>query len=400
MPGSVRQLSLEEAREFIKGRSFHSPAPDLVGLETEWLVFFDGDAAAPAPFGRLCAAVQGAGRPPGGSAVTYEPGGQLELSGPPAHSVGVACQAMATDVAFARRVVAREGLALVGHGLDPFRSPQRVVDSPRYRAMEEFFAADGADGGRMMSCTAAVQVNVGMGRPGASRARWARANVLGPALLAAFANSPAQDGRPTGWKSTRLATWWAIDPSRTAPVGPAGGATAWADYALAARVMFIREEERRYQALERPLSFKRWLRDGHELGHPTLDDLEYHLTTLFPPVRPRGWLEVRYLDALPDPWWRVAATVVATLLVDEGAGAAAELAVAGTEGLWQEAARAGLRHPGLAAAALGCFTAALEAGVRTGADPASLELTAEYCDRYVARGRCPADDHLESLAWT
>src|SRR5439155_20789560 len=102
MPGSVRQLSLEEAREFIKGRSFHSPAPDLVGLETEWLVFFDGDPAAHAPFGRLCAAVQGAGRPPGGSAVTYEPGRQPQRSGPPARSVRAACQAMGTDLAFGR----------------------------------------------------------------------------------------------------------------------------------------------------------------------------------------------------------------------------------------------------------------------------------------------------------
>ena len=63
--------------------------------------------------------------------------------------------------------------------------------------------------------------------------------------------------------------------------------------------------------LERPLTFTRWILDGHALGYPTIDDLDYHLTTLFPPVRPRGWLEIRYLDALPAPWWRVAATIVA-----------------------------------------------------------------------------------------
>ena len=49
-----------------------------------------------------------------------------------------------------------------------------------------------------------------------------------------------------------------------------------------------------------PLTFAEWIEDGHELGWPTLDDLDYHLTTLFPPVRPRGWLELRMIDALPD----------------------------------------------------------------------------------------------------
>ena len=115
-------------------------------------------------------------------------------------------------------------------------------------------------------------------------------------------------------------------------------------------------------------------------------------------MRPRGWLELRYLDALPDPWWRVAATVVATLLIDERAGARAGLAAAGTEALWIEAARSGLKHPDLAAAARACFEATLDAGPRAGADPASLRLTADYLDRYVAQGRCPADDRLREVA--
>ena len=164
--------------------------------------------------------------------------------------------------------------------------------------------------------------------------------------------------------------------------------------------MFIRQDDRLYRPLLKPLSFEAWLRDGHELGHPTADDLEYHLTTLFPPVRPRGWLEVRYIDALPDPLWRVAATVVAALLLDERAGATATLGAAGTEDLWLEAARSGMDHPALASAAGACFAAAIAAGERAGADRASLQLTAEYADRYVAKGRCPADDRLMEPAWT
>ena len=140
--------------------------------------------------------------------------------------------------------------------------------------------------------------------------------------------------------------------------------------------------------------FVRWLLDGHELGHPTMDDLDYHLTTLFPPVRPRGWLEIRYLDALPSPWWRVAATVAATLLFDDEAGAAAFRATEGTEELWLDAARWGLEHPALANAAVECFEAAMDGAARTGADTASIGALSTYFDRYVARHRCPADDRL------
>src|SRR5205814_2021 len=76
---------------------------------------------------------------------------------------------------------------------------------------------------------------------------------------------------------------------------------------------------------------------------------------------PRGWLEFRYLDALPDPWWRVAATVVAALLLDDSAKAAAFRATEGTEDLWLAAARWGLEHPALASAALQSVEAALDA---------------------------------------
>jgi len=341
------------------------------------------DPVAPVPFDRLQASVDGRGPLPGGSAVTWEPGGQLELSTPPAADVGGACVSLAADLAAVRPLAEDAGVELAGIGIDPQRPPHRVVDTPRYEAMETFFAADGQHGRRMMCSTAALQVNVGASR------RWELAHAVGPALAAAFANSPVVDGRPTGSKSARLATWWAIDPSRTAPAR-----TDWADYALAARVMLVRDDSG-FVPVCAPLPFTEWVEDGHELGHPTVDDLDYHLTTLFPPVRAKSWLEVRYLDAVPDPWWRAAATVVSAVLVDDEAGERARLASAGTEDLWAEASRFGLEHEDLARAAEGCFDAALDAGRRVGADSASLEVTAEYAERFVARGRTPADDLLD-----
>src|SRR5437588_974692 len=395
MPGPDRSLTLGPARDHVLKRSFAPCGADLIGLETEWLVTAGDDLTAHVPFSRVQTATAKAQPLPAESVVTYEPGGQLELSGLPVATVGAACEAMHTDMVAVERALAAEGLTLVGEGMDPGRLPQRVVHTPRYAAMEAYFDADGPDGKRMMSSTAALQVNVGLGdAEGCAQERWLLAHALGPTLVAAFANSPVAAGRVSGWKSSRLATWWQIDPTRTAPVAVGGGMAAWASYALDARVMFIRESAELFRPLSHPLSFTRWILDGHELGHPSVDDLDYHLTTLFPPVRPRGWLEIRYLDALPAPWWRVAATIVAALLLDDEAKAAAFRATEGTEDLWLDAARWGLDHPGLASAALESVHAALDATPRVGADPVSIAATAAYIDRYVARGRCPADDRL------
>ena len=90
----------------------------------------------------------------------------------------------------------------------------------------------------------------------------------------------------------------------------------------------------------------------------------------------------------------MAATVVAALLLDDSAKAAAFRATDGTEDLWLAAARWGLEHPALATAALESVEAALDAAPRIGADEESVAALASYLDRYVAQGRCPADDRL------
>ncbi|MGI9032159.1 MAG: glutamate-cysteine ligase family protein, partial [Acidimicrobiales bacterium] len=223
-----------------------------------------------------------------------------------------------------------------------------------------------------------------------------RANILGPVLAAVFANSPLRDGAPTGWASTRLQVWSAIDPSRTASAwAPGRGCASWADYVLDARVMLICRSGTDFAPRVKPLSFRRWLTQGHELGYPTAEDLDYHLTTLFPPVRPKGWLELRFLDALPPQWWPLATAVAAGLVRDPEAGARAERAADPFAGQWPRAARFGLADPGLASAAQECFAAA--AGTLTDGDSGLGGAVVEYAQRFVARGRTPADERLD--AW-
>jgi glutamate--cysteine ligase len=161
--------------------------------------------------------------------------------------------------------------------------------------------------------------------------------------------------------------------------------------------MLIRRDDDHYVEVPPGFTFARWLAHGHELGWPTLDDLDYHLTTLFPPVRPRGWFELRMFDALPTPFWQVAVAVTTALLDDETAGEGAVEAALDTADLWVDAAQLGLAHPAIGRAAPEVFGLAIDALERRGADDAIINVAGTYVDRWVARGRCPADDRLD--AW-
>jgi len=399
VPSSRSTLTPDDVRDFVDDHCF-GPAPDgRVGVEVEWLPIDLSHPTRSVPAGTV--PVPGTEPGPAGSRVTLEPGGQVELSTPPLRGIGPACAALAADAAALGHDLAERGVGLVGLGYDPRPAPPRRVEGPRYNAMEAYFDAQCAAGRTMMRATAAVQVNVDLGPSGATaEKRWHRAHDLGPTLAAAFANSPLGDDGPSGWRSKRQAVWSDVDSCRTSTADnvDVDCREAWARYALDARVMLIRRDAQRYVPILEPLSFAEWVAAGHELGYPTLADLEYHLTTLFPPVRPRGWLELRMIDSLPDPWWRAAVAVAVTLVVDDAAAAACADALAPTRGLWREAARHGLDHPQLAAAAAACFDSALEALSRLGTDAATTAAVAAFHERYSARGRCPADDRLAEWA--
>src|SRR5690606_7901408 len=115
--------------------------------------------------------------------VTYEPGGQLELSSPPLRGLDALHALLARDIAHVSDALAREGLALAGHGVDPVRGPRFQSDHPRYACMRRYFRAGGfeAPGTAMMCSTASVQVNLDIGAdPADASRRWRLAHALGP----------------------------------------------------------------------------------------------------------------------------------------------------------------------------------------------------------------------------
>ncbi len=388
MPESRCVLTQDDVRRFVAEHCFTRSPGRRVGAEVEWIAF-PGDAGH-LDFPRFRATCEQATRP-GGTILTFEPGGQLELSSLPADDVNACIEAIASDKRAIEDALHPEGIALAGIGLDPIRSERRVLHSPRYEAMEAFFALDSLSGRTMMCSTAAIQLNLDAGETYEEIAwRWRLAHRIGPVIAAAFADSPFWCTAPSAWRSARAATWFGIDHTRTAPCPDGDPIDAWTAYVMNARVMMIRSSEDAFVPILGALPFGRWITDGHELGWPTLEDLAYHLTTLFPPVRARGWLELRMIDALPEPYWRVPVAVCAALLYDREAGARAFDAAEPVTGMWREAARHGLAHAELAAAAVGVFDAADNGDA----------VVAEYVDRYVARARTPADERLETWAVT
>lgn len=387
------RLSVDDVYEHVNGVCFKTGPPGMVGAETEWLVVDCSDPGAHVSLDRLRALVDAAGPLPSGSRVTYEPGGQLELSSLPFPGLAALHTALSADLAHVRAHLVDDGLTLAGHGIDPLRAPLLQHGDDRYRCMSSYF---GASGLAPMCATASVQVCVDIGADHADALRrWHLAHALGPVLLAAFANSALQAGRHTGLRSTRQAIWTALDPCRTAvPVG-ADPAEAWSRYALDARVMLMRDEDDRWVA-DPGMTFREWMSrsntNAERAGRaPVHEDLTYHLSTLFPPVRPRGWLELRMIDAVPEPYWPVPVAVTTALLDDPDASDVAAEATEPVAGRWHEAARDALADPALATAARRCFTAALNALPRLGAG-GLVPVVQEYAERYVDRGRCPADD--------
>jgi ergothioneine biosynthesis glutamate--cysteine ligase EgtA len=389
-------LDLDAAVAHVAGAALRPGPVGAVGLELEaHLVDLDAPAAR-VPWQRISDLVDALPPMPGGSRVTLEPGGQMELSAPPRPGAAAAVASLRADRDVLAAALAGERLALAAVGADPLRPPVRVCPAPRYAAMEEHFAAVGCAeaGTAMMTGTAALQVNLDAGPRAGWSERVSLAHQLGPTLVAVAACSPLAGGRPTGWMSHRQRVWGDLDQARCGPLlGGADPAGEWAEYALSAPVMLVRDPGGGGAAPVRDrVRFADWVTGDVPLGDraATRADLDYHLTTLFPPVRPRGYLEIRYLDAAPEPWWPALAAVTAVLLDDPVAAGHAAAATVPVAGAWDRAAHVGLADPALHAAARACLAAACAAV------PAALRPEVEALADLVERGRCPGDALLDT----
>ncbi|HEY7051761.1 MAG TPA: ergothioneine biosynthesis glutamate--cysteine ligase EgtA [Mycobacterium sp.] len=388
--------SLSAAAEHLTATCLADTPVGLVGLELEAHCFDVDDPMRRPGWRELCDVIASVPELPGGSSITVEPGGAVELSTPPRAGVLAAVEALQQDRAVLRTAFGRAGLGLVLLGADPLRPARRINPGPRYAAMEQHFVAAGTGlaGAAMMTSTASVQVNLDAGPPHAWADRVRLAHALGPTMIAISANSPLLGGAFSGWRSTRQRVWSQLDTARCGPVLGASGddpASDWARYALRAPVMLVHDP---VTGAAGPVTsyvpFADWVDGRADLGHrPTTADLDYHLTTLFPPVRPRRWLEIRYLDSVPDALWPAVVFTLVTLLDDPVAAAVAADATEPVATAWDVAARVGLADRRLQTSAARCVQ---EAAARA---PAALQSSMQRLIRIVEVASCPGNEFAE-----
>ncbi|WP_424185898.1 glutamate-cysteine ligase family protein [Actinokineospora sp. G85] len=346
-PDQRRFRARVEAEAYVASVCFKHGPPRLLGVELEWTVHHHDDPRRRLDRHHLATALGphapptlAAGSPhlplPSGSPLTVEPGGQVEISSLPSPSLGSLVDSVTTDTEHLTTLLAEAGLVLGPSGLDRHRSPRRVLDTPRYAAMERAFARVGDAGITMMCATAGLQVCLDAGERADAATRFAAVTALGPVFVALFGNSPAP-----GWHSARTNAVQAVDPCRSTPLPITDDPAAdWARRVLDTPLLFVRRDSDDWSAPP-GVTFADWIA-GALPDPPTRDDLDYHLTSMFPPVRPHGYLEVRYLDAQHGTDWVVPVALLTALMADPATVDRVVELCAPVADRWAPAARLGL----------------------------------------------------------
>ncbi len=282
------------------------------------LPYEDGEASIRRVLEELARATDGAlvhedGRPVGlmaeGAAVTLEPGGQLELSGAPVATVHETCAEVQRHLHLLSGIGPRLGTGFLTLGYQPLWRREEIPWMPkaRYRVMREWMPRVGRRGLDMMLRTAGSQVNLDFADEEDMRRKVRVAACLQPVVTALFAASPFEEGRPSGFLSTRAAVWLDTDPARTGL--PACfwkkdfGFRDWAEFVLDVPMYFVAREGRLVPCPG--ASFRDFLAGRLSVlpgERPTLADWELHVSTVFTDLRIKRFLELRGADAGPWDW--------------------------------------------------------------------------------------------------
>jgi glutamate--cysteine ligase len=239
----------------------------------------------------------------GRSSITLEPGGQLEMSGQQCDSLHCANEELQRHVREILAVGDALGIRFLGLGIVPTTPLDRIPWMPkqRYRIMREIMGRTGTLGRRMMAQTATVQGNYDYSDERDAVRKMRVSLAMGPVIVAMSANSPIVDGAPTGFHSYRAHIWTDTDKDRCGSL-PFVFATdslfrAYTDYALDVPMYFIWRDGA-YREVG-GMTFRRYLDKGFEGERATIADWTLHLTTLFPEVRLKSYIEVRSADSQP-----------------------------------------------------------------------------------------------------
>ncbi|HXJ34975.1 MAG TPA: glutamate--cysteine ligase [Candidatus Eisenbacteria bacterium] len=239
-----------------------------------------------------------------GQSITLEPGGQIELAGRPCADLHATREEVDTHVRELVAVGRELGISFLGLGCHPLSTLDEIawVPKQRYRIMREYMTRVGKLGHRMMKQTATVQANIDFSDERDAMRKLRVGMGIAPIVNAIFANSPLVDGDLSGHLSFRGHVWTDTDRTRCGLLPFAfrddAGFHDYVDWALDVPLYFILRDGR-YVTDVTGIPFRRFLSEGFGGARATLDDWNLHLTTLFPEVRLKGFIEFRSADSQP-----------------------------------------------------------------------------------------------------
>jgi len=248
----------------------------------------------------------------GGGAISLEPGGQFELSGAPVETVHQTCSELMAHLAQVKEIARPLGIGFLGLGMTPNWSRSQIPMMPkgRYRIMTAYMPKVGKHGLDMMYRTCTVQTNLDYSSEADMVKKLRVSLALQPVATAMFANSPFTEGKPNGFLSFRSEIWRDTDPDRCGMLPwafePGMGFERYVDYALGVPMYFVKRGQHYIDVAGQ--SF-RDLMQGRLPGLPgeraTISDWANHISTIFPEVRVKRYLEMRGADG--GPWRRLPA---------------------------------------------------------------------------------------------
>ncbi len=235
------------------------------------------------------------------SSISLEPGGQVELSAPPVHDVFEIEGQLRTFIGELEEISHEfKDIAWLASGIQPFSALDEIswVPKTRYKLMAEHFRSRGLLSHHMMKRTATNQVNIDYTSEENAMAIMRTALGLSSVVSAMFANSSFSEGKLNGYKTYRMEIWRHTDPDRSGLimdlVQPGRKFKDYLEYVLNIPLIFV---VRSGQMTPLPgLTFREYLKNGHQGLKPTLGDFELHLSTIFPEVRIKQYIEVRGAD--------------------------------------------------------------------------------------------------------
>jgi len=239
----------------------------------------------------------------GRASITLEPGGQFELSGAPLRTIHETCAEFHAHLALMKRVCEPLRIEWLGLGMNPLHTVDRIPVMPkaRYRIMQRYLPTRGALALEMMFATATVQANLDYADEADMVDKMRVATGISPIVSAIFANSSLSEGKTNGFVSRRMYAWQFTDPDRTGLLPMVFesdfGYRRYVEWALDVPMFFVVRNGAYHEA--KGMTFRCFLRDGFEGSPANFADFDRHLTTLFPDVRLKQWIEVRGADAVP-----------------------------------------------------------------------------------------------------